>query len=274
MRALLPFVSALCLVAWGCRSQETLTEAEQAEQSHREAWLEQEGASETQALPSDWLEGSARDFTRAVDSWNLPSDLLWNKAGHIKLAQVLLQPCETPSDAEIAVRAALLLARDSSPPSKTSLLTRLERRMAPPERGRQAAGIVCAAALSKHEALDAGTMDSLRRLAIGRIPHPDLDVRVECARAYLAHIPCSPGEKIPLRARACLRFLIKVLRAETPAQAADPITWPRVRTVAWPKGRAAQELCRWHPTTVEFRPDGPWQDQVVWARLVEQALEL
>lgn len=271
MRPLLPLVAALCFVSWACRSRAPLTPAEQ---EHQAAWLEHAGVSDTRALPADWLKGSARDFSEALQRWNLPKVVLWDKAGHTELAKVLLKPSETPKEAEAAVRAALLLSRDFSPPSQASLLTRLERRMVPAKRGRHAADVVCAAALSKFSGLDAGAMGSLQRLASGAIPHPDLDVRVECARAYLAHIPCEPGTKPPLRARNSLRLLIKVLRAETPAQAADPITWPRIRTVAWPKGRAAQEITRWHPTGIPFQPDGPWADQVAWAAFAEQALDL
>ncbi len=274
MRPLLPFVAALCLVSWACHSRAPLTPAQLAEREHQEAWLEQVDASHTSALPADWLAGTAKEFADALQRWDLPKVILWDKASHTLLTQVLLKPGQTPREAQAAVRAALLLSRDHSPPSQASLLTRLERRMLPEERGRQAVDVVCAAALSKFDGLDAGAMGSLQRLVGGSIPHPDLDVRVECARAYLAHIPCDPQGKPPLRARNCLRFLIKVLRSETPAQASDPITWPRIRTVAWPKGRAAQEIERWHPSEIRFQPDGPWKNQMAWATLAEQALDL
>ncbi|MCP5023447.1 MAG: hypothetical protein GY930_16965 [bacterium] len=274
MRPLLPVVAALCLVSWACHSRVPLTPAELAEREHQEAWLEHVDTSHTSALPAGWLSGTARDFSDALQRWDLPKVILWDKVSHTQLTQVLLKLGQTPREAEAAVRAALLLSRDHSPPSQASLLTRLERRMLPAERGRQAVDVVCAAALSKFHGLDAGAMGSLQRLVSGRIPHPDLDVRVECARAYLAHIPCDPETTPPLRARNCLRFLIKVLRSETSAQASDPITWPRIRTVAWPKGRAAQEIVRWHPSEIQFQPDGPWKDQIAWTALAERALGL
>jgi hypothetical protein len=247
--------TALLLLAVGsCRSKAPLTPAQLAEEQHNEAWLEESGRGEVHELPSGWQMGTAREFA--------------------KLTKVLLEPSQGAAQAQQSVRAVLLLARDDSAPSQTSLLIRLERRLAPEERGRQAVEVVCANALGKHGQLDDKTLASLQKLATGNVPHPDLDVRVECALAFLNHVPQAKNGPTPLKARDSLRFLIKVLRAETPAEASDPPTWPRVRTVAWPKGRAVQELTRWFTTEVPFRPDGPWQDQVDWAQAAQVALGL
>ncbi|MCA9002425.1 MAG: hypothetical protein KDB61_10900, partial [Planctomycetes bacterium] len=160
------------------------------------------------------------------------------------------------------------------PESQTSLATRLERRLAPEARGRQAVELVCAGALASMPDLPEPLWNGLAQLAHGHTPHPDLDVRVECARAYLAHIPLPEDGRPPLKARETLCFLIKVLRAETPAQEFDPPTWPRKETVAWPKGRAASEIQRWHPTDTPFLPDGAWQAQMDWAQEAQDALGL
>ncbi|MFT5198564.1 MAG: hypothetical protein ACI87O_001221 [Planctomycetota bacterium] len=267
--------TALLLLAVGsCRSKAPLTPAQLAEEQHNEAWLEESGRGEVHELPSGWQMGTAREFAEKLPLWDLPVKLLWSQPAHAKLTKVLLEPSQGAAQAQQSVRAVLLLARDDSAPSQTSLLIRLERRLAPEERGRQAVEVVCANALGKHGQLDDKTLASLQKLATGNVPHPDLDVRVECALAFLNHVPQAENGPTPLKARDSLRFLIKVLRAETPAEASDPPTWPRVRTVAWPKGRAVQELTRWFTTEVPFRPDGPWQDQVDWAQAAQVALGL
>ena len=264
-------ITALCLGALACHSQPPISEAEQ---QHRDAWLEGTGLSTTHALPVDWLAGSARDFAKNLERWDLPSSLAWNQIAHQELTRVLLAASTSAEKAQHSVRAALLLAHDPTVPSLTNLLIRLERRSAPEQRGRQGVEVVCAAALAKQESLDPKIIHGLLQLATGHTPHPGLDIRVECARAYLAHIQRGDDGKTPIRARASLRFLIQVLRAETPAEAMDPPSWERTRFVAWPKGRAAQELALWFPMEEPFRPDGAWQAQVDWAAAMQHGLGL
>jgi hypothetical protein len=274
MRFYILATAFLLLAVGSCRSKAPLTPAQLAEQQHNEAWLEESGRGEIHELPSGWQAGTAREFAENLTLWDLPRRLLWGQSAHAKLTDVLLAPSQDAMQVQQSVRAALLLARDDSAPSQTSLLIRLERRLAPAERGRHAVDVVCANALGRYDELDSKTLTSLQKLATGHVPHPDLDVRVECALAYLSHVPQAEDGPTPLKARDSLRFLIKVLRAETPAEASDPPTWPRVRTVAWPKGRAVQELTRWFTTEIPFRPDGPWRDQVDWAQAAQVALGL
>ncbi|MDF1839435.1 MAG: hypothetical protein P1V35_16325 [Planctomycetota bacterium] len=266
MRASVPALIFLFATSVACTSKAPLTAEQISERKHNEAWLESSGHEVTHELPDGWELGTARQFAQNLADWELPTPLLWSQAAHTQLSEALLSPSTTAAAAQLAVRAALLLAKDSSDRSHTSLLIRLERRQAPAERGRQGVEVVCANVLAEQDSIPESSLRSLHKLATGLSPHPDLDVRVECARAYLAHIPQASEGQTPLRARECLRFLIKVLRSETPAQNADPIVWDRVRTVAWPKGRAAEEVTRWFPTEVPFRADGPWQDQVDWAQ--------
>ncbi|MCA9001335.1 MAG: hypothetical protein KDB61_05395, partial [Planctomycetes bacterium] len=70
---------------------------------------------EPRELPEGWLEGSAPHFSRALDTWKLPAQVRWSQAGLERLRQVLLEPTDSPRAAELSVRAALLLALDSSP---------------------------------------------------------------------------------------------------------------------------------------------------------------
>jgi hypothetical protein len=272
MRATLLALSGLLVFLGSCRSPQT--EQQRIEKQHGEAWLEVGAPDPPVELPLDWLLGTAHQFAQGLESWNLSQGLLWSHSAQERLTEVLLQPSEDARSAQNSIRAALLLAFDSSAPSQTALLIRLERRLAPQERGRQGVEVVCANAMARMPHVENSTLGSLSKLAFGPIPHPDLDVRVECARALLAHVPMSEEGPTPLKARDALRFLIKVLRAETPAQVQDAPTWPRIETLAWPKGRAAQELARWHPTEVPFLPDGSWQSQMEWAQAAQTALGL
>ncbi|HPF15683.1 MAG TPA: hypothetical protein PLJ12_15570, partial [Planctomycetota bacterium] len=124
--------------------------------------------------------------------------------------------------------------------------------------------IVCARALGRRAELEPALRGNLRALAIGPYPHPELDVRVECARAYL-----EPMDKtlrpIALSARPVLRFLVRVLRAETPAERNDPPDWKRVETIAWPKTRAADALVQWLADPAPYTADASWGDQNRWA---------
>lgn len=274
MHVSVPALLAFLALSSACQSTPPATAAERRAQEQDGAWLEEGGQKRARDLPAGWQEGTAREFAAALPGWDLPVPLVWSHAAHTELNRVLLEPAMHAHTAQLSVRAAVLLAKDPSVRTQNSLLIRLERRLPPAERGRQGVEVTCANVLSRMEGLPEKTMGSLHKLATGTAPHPDLDVRVECARAYLAHIPQTETAPTPLRARACLRFLIKVLRSETPAQIDDPITWSRTRTVAWPKGRAAEEIARWLPTEEAFRPDGPWQDQVDWAKNAEVGLGL
>lgn len=131
------------------------------------------------------------------------------------------------------------------------------------DRGSVGAGIVAARGLLQ-PALDSESLrNMLASQAIGPEDsrHPELSVRVECARtAGLA------GD------RSVVPFLLAILRAETPAEDVADRTWERITTLAWVKTRAADALSRMAGVELRFRPDGPWAHQVEEAARLESLL--
>jgi hypothetical protein len=124
-----------------------------------------------------------------------------------------------------ATRAALLLARDPSAATTEGLLQVLEERATYPERPDDAGACTAAAHLVQRELTEA-QLDRLEGLALDA-PHPDLEVRTECAIAAFNHGRRPAG-----------RFLIRVLRIDTPSEAVEgPLT--DSTTTAWSRGRAA-----------------------------------
>lgn len=124
-----------------------------------------------------------------------------------------------------ATRAALLLARDDRASTTEGLLQLLERRLEYPERPDDAGACTAAANLAQRELLPE-QIDRLEALALDR-PHPDVEVRTECAIAAFTHGRRSAG-----------RFLVRVLRIDTASEAVDgPLT--DSTTTAWARGRAA-----------------------------------
>ena len=227
----------------------------------------------TQTLPPEWSAGSPRQFQAWYTQAKRSGALTWDGASRSTLLGVLQEPVATPQEAERAVRAALCLALDAAEDVPGALYLRLERHFEPAERGYAAAELVLARALGQRQPLPAPWPGHLRELAAGAYPHPVLDVRVECARAFLESYDPSL-RPVPLTSQKVLRFLLRVLRAETPDQRLDPPDWKRVETLAWTKARAADTLRRWLPDAGPYTPDGSWPDQNDWARAAEAALGL
>ena len=151
---------------------------------------------------------------------------------------------------EPAIRAALLLAHSRDQAAAEALMRRLEERVEGPLRNSDSADVVAAATLAtwpKGERYG----DRLVALAKGERPHPDLEVRVECAAAALAR-----GR------REVSPFLLRVLRAATPAQREDPPDWVTKPTMAWSKSRAATALSAYLGVELAFRADASYEDQL------------
>ncbi|MFT7667686.1 MAG: hypothetical protein ACI8X5_000369 [Planctomycetota bacterium] len=208
------------------------------------------------SLSPTWKTCGAWDFERmALDQ----GPRRWDPESRDELA------AELQGQDQTAVRAAVLLAWGSSE-SHGLLLAELELRMPVPERNGDAALIVAAAALAS-SAAPAGAAERLVALSMGQpspsIPHPDLEVRVECAAAAL-----SRGQT------AVIPFLLRVLHAGTPAEIKDPIDWAFTDKLAWSKSRAAESLSRRAGLPCRFQPDGSFANQMDEARVLEAALQL
>lgn len=163
-------------------------------------------------------------------------------------------------EAEVAARAGVLLGASRAPEARMALLARLETRTAAATRSDIGVDVIAARVL--RDGLSREESARLVALSQGAAPHPDLAVRVECARTALL----AKGD------RAVVPFLLSVLRAETPAQEKSPITWPRITTLAWVKTRAAEALSQAATAELRFRPDGSWAHQAAEAARLESLL--
>lgn len=200
----------------------------------------------SQELPAAWDSSPASAFEEQVARL-AAAPVRWSDAGLRALTAALDDPGPR------ATRAAVLLGQDPGPPSTEALIARLERRQDHAVRALDAGDIVAAAALTAR-----GVEERLVALAVGDAPHPDLEIRVECARAALH---AGREEVVP--------FLLTVLRALTPAEREHPADWERTTTLMWAKSRAAEALCARLGIPCEVRPDGSWEDQVAEADRLE-----
>jgi len=207
-------------------------------------------------LPTDWSDSSTLRFESLVQGLQKRTEVWsWSSANLGKLSAGL-------DDAgEVALRAAVLLGQSDAGNARRTLIHRLERRIPSPSRAYDAGDVVAAAALGRACPSDAALAERLAQLASGPIPHPDLEVRVECARAALG---AGVDSVVP--------FLLRVLRAGTPAEKDDPGDWEPSIHLTWSKHRAAEALSLRAGVPCEFRPDGSWQHQMDEAARLEQLL--
>ena len=136
-----------------------------------------------------------------------------------------------PDRHEPALRAALLLATLDDPGADERLLTLLERREERPERPADAALVNAAARLGLARPVDDDRRARLAALALDPDPHPDLEVRVECARSALLLGDESVGP-----------FLMKVTRLGTPLGLERDGPWRSAVVTTWSRHRAAEAL--------------------------------
>jgi hypothetical protein len=210
---------------------------------------------ESSELPEGWEYSPPSSFERLVSEFTPGgSNIVWSSAALESLTRILDQPDGT------AVRAAVLLAHSDADRATRILMERLEQRVPSVSRSLDAGDLVAAAALAQRGA-DLDVPARLEALASGPRPHPGLEVRVECARSALI-----AGRD------AVVPFLVRVLRAGTPAEAQDPGDWERVETLFWAKSRAARALSDRAGVDLAFRPDGSYAHQIEEAARLERLL--
>jgi hypothetical protein len=145
----------------------------------------------------------------------------------------------------VTVRAAVILGRSRHPSSAAVIIRRLEKRVLGPERWSDCGDSVAAAALARFPN-PRRYATRLVPLAVGSRPHPDLEVRVECAATALyAGFP------------AVIPFLLQVLRIDTFAGQKDLRDFAVAPTTDWARQRAAEALSAYAGVPVEYRVDGP-----------------
>lgn len=212
------------------------------------------GPDPSQELPGNWETMGSEEFAFLHDSLAAPR---WTVIAQEDLRTKSL------GFGENALRATLLLNQLAGTQVNEHFVASLERRVTPPNRGEAGNQITQAAALMlRPTPMDQNQQARLLALVKGPSPHPDLAVRVECACTLLG-----------LQMVQVAPFLIRVLRARTPAESSDPPDWPRLDTMAWVKHRSAQALAQHLGVPNTFRPDGSWQHQIDQAREWEQQLQ-
>ena len=144
------------------------------------------------------------------------------------------------------------------------LLERLESRVAGENRNSDAGDVVAATGLA--ELGDEAERDDARRrlaaLASGPEPHPDLEVRVECARSAVL-----------LGDDSTLPLLLSVLRIGTHAGRAEGTFWPPPQRSAWARERAAEVLAWRAGVENSYSADASVDDRDAFADRLAAALE-
>lgn len=199
-------------------------------------------------LPADWRIRSPESFA----NWVLeafPEDLGTPlEKNDLRDLQRALDEVTTPLSGDrldpLAVRAAVILGRSRYPASAGILIRRLEQRALGPERYSDCGDTLAAAALARYPN-PRRYAQRLVPLAAGSRPHPDLEVRVECAATALhAGFP----EVVP--------FLLQVLRINTYAGQDDQRDFAVSPTTTWARSRAAEALSAYAGVPVTYRADG------------------
>jgi len=212
------------------------------------------GAARPTGLPHDWSRAHSARFERILDEHLplgtstalAPADLAALREG------LAAQPA-------IATRAALWLARAHHADASEVLLARLEERHAGAERAADVGDATAATAVGRAP-LARDTLPRLRELAVGDAPHPDLEVRVECALAVLA-----AGD------RSVVPLLLRVLRIDTPSEAREGALTDSP-TTNWARGRVDVALTALAGKAYRDRTDAPYAEREAWADELEALL--
>jgi len=220
----------------------------------REERLPQPPLLETFQLPVDWDARSPAEFEAFVLE-RLPED------ARVLLEEPTLEELSRALDREdqSSVRAAVLLGRARTEGAGNVLFRRLAKRVVPSSRPADAGDVVAAAALARFPRPERWWR--IVRLVDGANPHPDLEVRVECAATAL-HMGFD--QVIP--------FLLQVLRIDTWDGRADQLDFVPGDHTAWARGRAAEALSTRAGIPLTYRFDGPIADREHEARRLASLL--
>ena len=248
--------AAFALLALGCRSSLSapLEPPAQAPAAVKSAGVATQARPPAQDLPEGWatvpLEGFGALLDRsfpALERRTLAPSAFEELSGALR--------AEDP----LALRALLLLARCSDPLAGEILLQRLERRAAPSGELGPALDIAAArAARAFPESRNAA--GRLESLAYGKRPHPDLEVRVECACTAL-HF--GRDQAIP--------FLLAIQKHGTRLMVASS-GWKPIADMDVCQRRAAEALCERAGRPCRFRPLQPLAERESDIRALEVQL--
>ena len=211
------------------------------------------------SLPGDWASMPPQLFEQLVLKALPETQLTPLSREHLeRLANALNQ-----MDAS-SVRAAVILGRSRTDAAGQVLLRRLFVGESGPNRNSDAGDVTAAGALARFP--EPQRYWRLVRLVYGPRPHPDLEVRVECA---VSALHAGIDRVIP--------FLLQVLRIGTPDGRRDALDFEVPETTAWARGRAAEALSRRAGVELVFHPDASLQARQAEVRklaaLLQSAIE-
>lgn len=165
-----------------------------------------------------------------------------------------------PERHELALRAALLLATLDHPRADAALAELLEAREPRPTRPADAALCLAAARLGLSSfAAELDLVPRLEALCLDGAPHPDLEVRVECARSALLLGSTAPQD-----------FLLRVLRLGTPLGLERDGAWRDATTTTWSRHRAGEALAEQLGVPSPYHGDAPLAEREAAALELEQ----
>ena len=204
--------------------------------------------------PADWATIPPYEFAALVER-ALPEDAQTPLSpGTCDELREALVPMDTAS-----VRAAVMLARSRTEEAGDILSRRLAHRKVGAERHSDAADIVAAAALARFP--EPEKYWRILRLVDGDAPHPDLEVRVECA--------CTA---VRIGFDRAIPFLLQVLRIGTWRGMSDELDFEPPQRTAWARGRAAATLSVRAGVPCSYHADAPIADREREARRLEELL--
>jgi hypothetical protein len=208
-------------------------------------------------LPPGWRALAREPFERALEtSFSASTPHSLTPAALAELSEALQSSDET------AVRAVAWLARADDARAVELLFARLERRRSESalEPGPATAIDFAAAAALFRSATPGENGLRIEELATGKNKHPDLDVRVECARGAL-----HAGRDGPVA------FLLAVLRTGTTLSGAR-IDGVAGAELAWCQARAAAALAARAELPARFRPEAALAERERALQELEAAL--
>ncbi|MFN0243675.1 MAG: hypothetical protein ACKVWV_12340 [Planctomycetota bacterium] len=209
-------------------------------------------------LPVDWERGSFEEFEAQLERW-FPS------ATPVAVSETALRELASAAaeGGESGLRAVLVLARSYDADAFSALLAVLDQRTPrssnAADPGGDAALVVAAAALANARTV-AAAGPRLESLSFGKNPHPDLDVRVQCAASALA-----------LGRTRAIPYLLGILRTGTSARAAAP-RGTHLDDFVEPQLVAARALSARAGVPCEFRARAPLAARAAEADRLERLL--
>lgn len=209
-------------------------------------------------LPAEWQQGSFEEFEAELERW-FPTAT----PTPVSEAAVRELSAAAADGGERGLRAVLVLARSHDADAFSALLAVLDQRTPRSATAADPVGdaafVVAAAALANARTVaDAGPR--LESLSFGKNPHPDLDVRVQCAASALA-----------LGRTRAIPYLLGILRTGTSPRAAAP-RGTRLEDFVEPQLVAARALSARAQVPCDFRARAPLAARAAEADRLERLL--